>query len=153
GCCQCHDHKFDPISQREYYQLFAFFNNQEEPTLELATPAQEQQRQQIHRALAALEKQRQSLETYTPAKEEQWEKRLTPEARLKLPAALQAILDVPENGRTPRQKETLTAAYRQLDLLRHAAGGLGDPLPYLALAQARLAAFRTELERRITRLK
>ena len=29
-CAQCHDHKYDPISQKEYYQLFAFFNNSKE---------------------------------------------------------------------------------------------------------------------------
>ena len=27
GCCRCHDHKFDPFTQREFYQLFAYFNN------------------------------------------------------------------------------------------------------------------------------
>lgn len=26
GCCQCHSHKYDPLTQQEYYQLFAFFN-------------------------------------------------------------------------------------------------------------------------------
>ena len=31
GCAQCHDHKFDPITQKDYYRLFAFFNQTSEP--------------------------------------------------------------------------------------------------------------------------
>jgi len=34
GCAQCHDHKYDPISQKEYYQLYAFFNNVQENGLD-----------------------------------------------------------------------------------------------------------------------
>ncbi len=46
GCAQCHNHKFDPFSQTEYYQFFAFFNNTEDrgrdnaPQLSLPTPEQ-----------------------------------------------------------------------------------------------------------------
>ncbi|MEZ5384893.1 MAG: PSD1 and planctomycete cytochrome C domain-containing protein [Prosthecobacter sp.] len=38
GCAQCHDHKFDPIEQKEYYRLFAFLNNQDEPTMKVFDP-------------------------------------------------------------------------------------------------------------------
>src|SRR4029077_20283431 len=57
GCAQCHEHKYDPISQREYYQLFAFLNNADEPRLDVPTPEQiaqrlPQKRDEVRRQIA-----------------------------------------------------------------------------------------------------
>src|SRR5690242_14990324 len=35
GCATCHDHKFDPISQKDYYSLTSFFRNTTQPTMDL----------------------------------------------------------------------------------------------------------------------
>jgi len=40
GCAQCHDHKYDPFSQREYYQFFAFFNSDVETDLPAPLPGE-----------------------------------------------------------------------------------------------------------------
>lgn len=58
GCAQCHTHKFDPLTQHEYFQLFAFFNsgqdvNSTSPTLPIATPEQRQRLAQWDREIAA----------------------------------------------------------------------------------------------------
>jgi len=47
GCAQCHTHKFDPITQREYYEFMAFLNNADEPDLTLPDPEVEQQRRRL----------------------------------------------------------------------------------------------------------
>ena len=44
GCTQCHNHKYDPISQEEYYEMFAFLNNDNEPWRVVYTPPQQMQR-------------------------------------------------------------------------------------------------------------
>jgi hypothetical protein len=40
GCAQCHDHKFDPLTQRDYYQFFAFFNSDVEVDIPAPLPAE-----------------------------------------------------------------------------------------------------------------
>ena len=55
GCAQCHDHKYDPISQVEYYRLFAFFNNADEPRIEAPTDEILFQRESIEVKIKQLE--------------------------------------------------------------------------------------------------
>jgi hypothetical protein len=40
GCAQCHDHKYDPFSQREYYRFFAFFNSDVEANIPAPLPGE-----------------------------------------------------------------------------------------------------------------
>lgn len=63
GCAQCHSHKFDPITQQEYYEFFAIFNQTEDsdkgdesPTLPKPTQEQKQKMEALQGDIAALEK-------------------------------------------------------------------------------------------------
>jgi hypothetical protein len=56
GCAQCHTHKYDPITQREYYRLMAFLDNADEPQIDVPTPAQIHQKSEIEATIAAREK-------------------------------------------------------------------------------------------------
>jgi len=55
-CAQCHNHKYDPLTQEEYYRMFAFLNNAHESNIAVYTPAQEQQRTAIFDEVREIER-------------------------------------------------------------------------------------------------
>ncbi len=64
GCAQCHTHKYDPITQREYFQVFAILNNtadadrgDEEPTIEELTSTQKRQQSILTTEIETIEQQ------------------------------------------------------------------------------------------------
>jgi len=59
GCSQCHTHKYDPLTQREYYGLFAFFNNADERNIPAPLPNEAEKHEH---ALAEHAKKREELE-------------------------------------------------------------------------------------------
>ena len=98
GCAQCHDHKFDPIEQKEYYRMFAFFNNQDEPTLKVYDPKADMvgmtaEFKEIDTKLKAAVNKRY-------AEIAAWEKGLTPEFKKRLAADVQKAVAKPSVKRS-----------------------------------------------------
>lgn len=102
-CCRCHDHKFDPISQKEYYQLSAYFDNIDEaglysfftpsvptPTLLLTTPEQKAKISELKTAQTTAE---QMLEAISKSRNEEfakWKTELSSDALTQLNIAGEA---------------------------------------------------------------
>jgi len=96
-CAQCHDHKYDPISQRDYYGLFAFFNHTEleadrtnprvpgsiqfkGPTMELSDAGTQGERAKIQSQIAAVTQQLAALEKSAATGQAEWETALAKSA-------------------------------------------------------------------------
>ncbi len=122
GCAQCHDHKYDPISQRDYYRLFAFFNNADEDHMEAPMPGELGPHLQARPAYDA--KRREILEAHNaPKLQAEWEAGMFeasahPGKRLDWDHAFddlrtdcedgEKILRTPAASRTRRQAKILT---------------------------------------------
>lgn len=74
GCAVCHDHKYDPITQKDFYQLYAFFNNIDStpetpgrnthpPFIRLTSKSEEKQLRSMEQELADLTKEKSALST------------------------------------------------------------------------------------------
>lgn len=151
GCCQCHDHKFDPVTQREYYQFFAFLNNCDEPTLEILSPADEERRKRVREALASVDGLLKRLDPTSEDAVEKWERGITEETRSQVPKKIADIFLVAPNGRNAKQKQTLEAAYRTNDLSRHVLGGISSP--WGAILNSEVLLVRNELQKAHATLK
>ena len=89
GCCQCHDHKFDPYSQKDFYSMAAFFadiqeapTGRREPGMSVLNDSQATELKKFDDRIADLKKQ---LETQTPelaSAQEQWQKHIQDDAKV-----------------------------------------------------------------------
>jgi hypothetical protein len=87
GCARCHDHKYDPIKQKEFYQVFAYFNNVPEqgrafkygnspPLIKAPTPQAQAQLRELDEKLATTESRFTRLQPELAAAQREWEKSL-----------------------------------------------------------------------------
>ncbi len=130
GCARCHDHKYDSVSQKEFFQLYSFFNNIEErspeleetdrprhwPFLELGSDEEFARRDIIRSQLGLLEEELKTYEKELLARLPQWEQELAPERRREYPPEIQRILVLPAEERNEIQLKTLHLLYKEQDL-------------------------------------
>ena len=87
GCARCHDHKYDPIKQKEYYQLFAYFNNvpekglvynfgNEEPYIKAPTADQQHHLDGLDGNVKEAEARWQSLAPKVSNAQQKWERKV-----------------------------------------------------------------------------
>ncbi len=116
GCAQCHDHKFDPIEQKEYYRLFAFLNNQDEPTMKVFNPSVDVS--SLTQEFKSMEEKLKAYMSEHAADLDDWEAKLTPGAKKSISSTLLKILEVPKAKRSFAQNRSLFA------------GGIGGVGPF-----------------------
>src|SRR5262249_14668637 len=115
GCARCHDHKYDPFLQKEYYRLFAYFNNVAEsgavdrggnaaPVLSLPTSEQTRRLATLAKAIAELDQQLKNVEAGLVARQPDWEREAESKPG-KYPANISAALKTPVPKRTDQQRK------------------------------------------------
>ena len=73
GCAQCHVHKYDPITQRDFYKLFAIFNNCDEPNVPLPSETQAADQARVKSGLAEVAKQLKEHDARRASGQPDWE--------------------------------------------------------------------------------
>ena len=75
NCAQCHTHKFDPIKHKEYYQLYAFLNNDEEPSIDVPDEKMIAKRNEIRAAVEKIEAELTAQTPDLPRRLAEWEEK------------------------------------------------------------------------------
>jgi hypothetical protein len=111
GCARCHNHKFDPILQADYYRLQAIFAATEGKDVEIATA---DERAQYAVAMEAYKAKADPIKKQIDTIEKPYRDRLKAEKKSKLEAELKAVLDLPKDKRTADQQKLAKAAMDQI---------------------------------------